>query len=261
MKRIFFFLMILTLLLSGCKQALPEPDGVTDVFFAGDSGHEEPDNIKDLDLDTVDPIPDVTVVEPDEDSVVWYALIRQVDETGFLANQQTNPDFGLFECWPGENTRWLDAAGLQDLQMGDVVAITFDGCVDESYPAGLHRPDSIQKMSNSLETYLEQERLRLEKNTVHVYDFRVILKEYPLWNYEEANSVMLMKDIDFSAVSPSNVYEEKTVDNPDEDGGSTYHRILYIDKKETSVNDALGIVKELMGLPEVLQAWAVPCAT
>ncbi len=260
MKRLTALMLIFLLLLCGCKQAVTDDEyNVTDVFFAGDSGREEPDNIKDLDLDQAIPVPEAPPVadDPGEVSVVWYALIRMVENNGFLANHQTNPDFGLFFCWPGENTRWINASGLDSLQAGDLVAITFDGCIDESYPGGLHRPDSIEKVSDPLETYLEQERLRLEKNTVHGYDFRVILKEYPLYDYRDTNSILPDKAPDFSAVSPINVYEESA----NEDGGPNYNRVLYVEKRANSVTEAMGILKELMGSPGVLQAWAVSTAT
>ncbi len=229
MKRILACTMILLLLLGGCKQSLPNESNVTDILSAG--GGEEP--------------------------TVWYALVRQVDETGFLANHQANPDCGLFECWPNKKTRWINASGLKDLQMGDVVAVTFDGCIDESYPGGIHRPESIKKADHSLETYLEQERLRLEKNAVHLYDFRVILKEYPLYDYSETP---LPDQPDFSAVSPIAVKEEQNHNqgDPDKDYGTPFKRIFYITKQASSVDEALGVIRELMSLPEVLQAWAVP---
>ncbi len=260
MKRLIASLLIFLLLLCGCKQIATDDEyNVTDVFFAGNSGREEPDHMKDLDLDQAVPVPDAPPSDVSgEELVVWYAMIRQVQNNGFLANHQSNPDHGLFYCWPGENTRWINAPGLDSLQMGDVVAITFDGCIDESYPGGLHRPEMIEKVSDPLENYLEQERLRLEKNTVHIYDFRVILKEYPLYGYSKTP---LLDKPDFLIVSPIEVHEERNPENPYNDGGAPFNRIFYLKKQVRSVKDALGVIKELMGMPEVLQAWAVPAAT
>ena len=59
MKRLIASLLIFLLLLCGCKQTVTDNEyNVTDIFFAGDSGREEPDHIKDLDLDQAVSVPE-----------------------------------------------------------------------------------------------------------------------------------------------------------------------------------------------------------